>query len=69
MLSSAWRGTYTPQASKTAELADLILEKAGVSLLPGSCFGDYGEGYLRLSYATSIPSIERGLARIKAVLK
>jgi aspartate aminotransferase len=51
------------------ELADLILEKAGVSLLPGSCFGDYGEGYLRLSYATSIPTIEKGLARIKAVLK
>jgi aspartate aminotransferase len=51
------------------ELADLILEKAGVSLLPGSCFGDYGEGYLRLSYATSIPTIEKGLARIQSVLK
>jgi aspartate aminotransferase len=51
------------------ELADLILEKAGVSLLPGSCFGDYGEGYLRLSYATSIPTIEKGLARIRSVMK
>jgi aspartate aminotransferase len=50
------------------ELADLILEKAGVSLLPGSCFGDFGEGYLRLSYATSIPTIEKGLARIRSVL-
>jgi aspartate aminotransferase len=51
------------------ELADLILEKAGVSLLPGSCFGDYGEGYLRLSYATSIPTIEKGLVRLRSVLK
>ncbi len=50
------------------DLANLILEKAGVALLPGSSFGEYGEGYLRLSYATSIPTIERGLERIKAVL-
>jgi aspartate aminotransferase len=50
------------------ELANLILEQAGVALLPGSSFGEYGEGYLRLSYATSIPAIEKGLARIRAVL-
>lgn len=49
-------------------LANLILEKAGVALLPGSSFGNYGEGYLRLSYATSIPVIEEGLARIRKVL-
>ncbi len=49
------------------ELANLILEKAGVALLPGSCFGEYGEGYLRLSYATSIPTIEKGLARIRSI--
>ncbi len=51
------------------ELANLILEKAGVALLPGSSFGEFGEGYLRLSYANSIPNIERGLAKIQAVLK
>ena len=50
------------------ELANLILDQAGVALLPGSSFGEYGEGYLRLSYATSIPTIEKGLARIRAVL-
>jgi aspartate/methionine/tyrosine aminotransferase len=50
------------------DLANLILEKAGVALLPGSCFGEYGEGYLRLSYDTSIPTIEKGLARIRSVL-
>jgi aspartate/methionine/tyrosine aminotransferase len=53
---------------KSSELANLILEKAGVALLPGSAFGAYGEGYLRLSYATAIPVIEKGLARIRTVL-
>jgi aspartate aminotransferase len=52
---------------KSSELANLILEKAGVALLPGPAFGAYGEGYLRLSYATSLPIIEKGLARIRSV--
>jgi len=51
------------------ELANLILEKAGVALLPGSAFGKYGEGYLRLSYATSIENIKRGLLRVQSVLE
>jgi aspartate/methionine/tyrosine aminotransferase len=50
------------------EMANRILEEAGVALLPGSCFGAYGEGYLRLSYATSIPVIEEGLSRIRKAL-
>ena len=53
---------------KSSELANFILEKAGVALLPGSAFGAYGEGYLRLSYATALPVIEKGLARIQAAL-
>jgi aspartate aminotransferase len=40
-----------------------------VALLPGSSFGKYGEGYLRISYANTIENIERGLERIHAVLK
>jgi aspartate/methionine/tyrosine aminotransferase len=50
------------------ELADLILEKAGVALLPGNSFGRYGEGFLRLSYANSIENIQKGLERIKSIL-
>lgn len=50
-------------------LADQILEEGGVALLPGSAFGEYGEGYLRLSYATSVETIHRGLERIGEVLK
>jgi aspartate/methionine/tyrosine aminotransferase len=52
----------------SAELANLILEKAGVALLPGNSFGSYGEGYLRLSYANSIENIQTGLERIRSIL-
>ena len=53
---------------KSTELANLLLEKAGVALLPGSSFGEYGEGYLRLSYANSIKNIRKGIQQIKSIL-
>ena len=52
----------------SGELANLILEKAGVALLPGNSFGEYGEGYLRISYATSLENIQMGLERIRSIL-
>ncbi|MCK5317749.1 MAG: pyridoxal phosphate-dependent aminotransferase [Anaerolineales bacterium] len=51
------------------EMANFFLEEAGVALLPGSAFGAYGEGYLRVSYATSVENIQKALARMEAVLK
>jgi aspartate/methionine/tyrosine aminotransferase len=59
----------TGTGMNSTELANLILEKAGVALLPGNSFGEYGEGYLRLSYANSIENIEKGLDKIRAALK
>ncbi len=53
----------------SAEIADLILDKAGVAVLPGSSFGEYGEGYLRLSYANSIENIQKAIQQIRAVLE
>lgn len=50
------------------ELARRLLEEAGVALLPGTDFGRFGEGYLRLSYATSSDHIEQALARIATTL-
>jgi aspartate/methionine/tyrosine aminotransferase len=52
----------------SGDLADLLLEQAGVALLPGTSFGKYGEGYLRLSYANSIENIEKGLRQIQTAL-
>lgn len=53
----------------SSEMADLILEKAGVAVLPGSSFGVYGEGYLRLTYSNSIENILRAIQQIAEVLK
>jgi len=50
---------------KSKEVADYLLEKAGVACLSGTAFGNEGEGYLRLSFATSIDKIQLALARIK----
>lgn len=46
------------------QCADRLLEEAGVACLPGTSFGPMGEGYLRLSYATSLEQIDEALARI-----
>ncbi len=52
------------------KLSDHLLYNAGVAVLPGTSFGKYGEGYLRLSFANSIKNIEKALERIsKAVEK
>ena len=49
------------------QLADLLLEKAGVACLSGSSFGSYGEGYLRFSYANSLENIQDALQRLRTV--
>ncbi len=51
------------------ELADRLLNDAGVACLSGTAFGRFGEGYLRFSYANSIPNIEQALVRIERALK
>ncbi len=51
------------------EFTDLMLDKASIALCPGTIFGDYGEGYVRLCYANSIENIERGIERMKYALK
>lgn len=52
-------------ASITAdELADRLLEEAGVAVLSGSAFGAAGAGHLRLSYANSRENLETAVKRI-----
>jgi len=51
------------------QLADILLNKAGVACLPGTHFGRYGEGYLRFSYATSLDKIKIALERIEKTVK
>jgi aspartate aminotransferase len=51
------------------ELPDFLLNKAGVATLAGTSFGEYGKGYLRFSFANSIPNIEKALTRIEDALQ
>jgi aspartate/methionine/tyrosine aminotransferase len=46
------------------ELADRLLDEAGVATIAGTSFGAFGEGYLRFSYAASQDAISEALARI-----
>ena len=52
----------------SGQVADRLLDEAGVVTLPGTGFGAEGEGYLRLSYANSQANLREGLARIAGFL-
>ncbi|MCH8088924.1 MAG: aminotransferase class I/II-fold pyridoxal phosphate-dependent enzyme, partial [Chloroflexi bacterium] len=47
------------------EFGDRLLYEAGVAILPGVSFGQYGEGYARISFATSMENLVKGVAGIK----
>lgn len=49
------------------ELADLLLNEAGVACLDGRAFGLNGEGHLRFSYANSMENILEGVERIRKI--
>jgi aspartate/methionine/tyrosine aminotransferase len=46
-------------------LAETILNEAGVATLGGTAFGQWGEGYLRFSFANSVENIQKALDRIE----
>jgi len=52
------------------EFSEFLLNEARVITVPGSAFGNYGEGYIRISYAAAYDQLEEALDRIeKAVRK
>lgn len=61
--SEAIRNSTT---NNDVELAELLLSEAGVALVPGSAFGS--EGCMRLSFATSMETLEAAVTRIRKVL-
>jgi aspartate aminotransferase len=52
--------------SSDVDMAELILNEAGVALVPGSAFG--AEGYMRLSFATSRENLDQALDRLEKLL-
>ncbi len=53
---------------RSKELSDYLLNEVGVAVLPGTSFGKYGEGYLRISFANSVENIKEALRRIEVAL-
>jgi aspartate aminotransferase len=60
---------FSAYGKNSFKLAQELLIKAGVAVIPGAAFGSLGEGYLRLSYATSMENILEALERIKKALR
>jgi aspartate aminotransferase len=58
----------TGLGAPSREVADFLLERAGVACLWGPAFGAAGEGYLRISYANSVEAIREALDAIETTL-
>ena len=58
----------TGTGMNSQDVADYLLNEAGVAVLSGTSFGEYGEGFIRLSYANSIENINKALDRIDEAL-
>ena len=58
-----------PDGRSSEEFATTLLENAGVSIAPGSFFGENGEGYVRISLTAPEPRIAEAMDRLHAALK
>lgn len=47
------------------EFANRLLQEEKIAIVPGTAFGDSGEGYLRVSYAYSLEDLQKAIARIR----
>src|SRR5437016_3008814 len=56
-------------ARPSADVAERLLNEAGVAVLAGTAFGAHGEGYLRLSYANSEANLRLALDRMRPVFE
>jgi len=59
----------TKTGKNSEELSMYLLDECGVVTVPGNAFGQYGEGYLRFSFATSVDMIKQGMEKIKEGIK
>jgi aspartate/methionine/tyrosine aminotransferase len=53
-----------PLRMTSAEVCEKLLKEAGVALVPGSAFGEYGEGFVRMTTAASDGEVEAGFRKI-----
>jgi aspartate/methionine/tyrosine aminotransferase len=50
-------------------LTEYLLDHAGIAVVPGTALGDYGDDFIRISYANSYENLEEAMARMKKALK
>jgi len=55
---------FRPLKMTSIEICERILEEAGVGLVPGSAFGEQGEGFVRMTIAASDEDVEAGFRKI-----
>ena len=53
----------------STEFEDRAMNQAGVALLSGSAFGEFGEGYVRLSYANSQDNIKQAIDKLDKMVR
>lgn len=59
----------TKTGMSSHEFFEKLLYNYDVAVLSGTAFGKYGEGYIRISYATSLENLEEGINRIQKMVK
>jgi aspartate/methionine/tyrosine aminotransferase len=55
---------FRPLKMASLEICERLLEEAGVGLVPGSAFGEQGEGFVRMTIAASDEDVEAGFRKI-----
>ncbi len=58
-----------PTGMTSEEFATELIQKYNVAVVPGNCFGDAGEGFIRCCYATDINKIKIAMERIGELVK
>ena len=64
-VASLYVWAQTPPGVSSGVLAARLLEEGGISVTPGSAFGECGEGYFRISLGTSTIRIREAMERLK----
>jgi LL-diaminopimelate aminotransferase len=62
--ASLYVWTRIPEGFTSAEFTALLLDEANIVVTPGNGYGQYGEGYIRLSLTINDEDMEKGLARL-----
>lgn len=64
-LATLYVWAEVPEGYTSAEFAGKLLAEKGVSFTPGSAYGKYGEGYLRISVGMATPRVREAMERLK----